>query len=194
MYECRHKNMKSATVFALFGIVLLLCSTCAVAQIDDVSPLAILQAPQVESEMLVLTDGRIVEGVITPRPDGYDVALKVGRMFVPSERVRFQASNRDEAYLKLRKSLPELTPNRHVELARWCERNGLYEQACRELLDALNLDPNREEAKRLLQVNLARIDQGKHETTDAGDGLSDAVSASGREFAWRLTFSAYCWR
>jgi hypothetical protein len=103
------------------------------------------------SRVIVMADGQVIQGQITPRPDGYDIALPVGRMFVPSERIRFEAANMDDAYLKMRDSYSELLPETHIGIARWCITHKLWSFARRELLDAIHLDPHREDASRLLQ-------------------------------------------
>jgi hypothetical protein len=108
--------------------------------------------------MLVLISGRVISGQITPRPDGYDVSLDAGRIFVPSRSIRFRATGIEDAYIKMRESLPERTPNEHIALARWCLTNKLNDKARRELLDALHLDPYRDDAKRMLN-SLVRSEQ-----------------------------------
>ncbi len=105
-----------------------------------------------EHTLLVLNSGRVVSGQLTPRTGGYDVQLPAGRMFVASEQVRFQARNMDDAYRLMRSSLRERTPNTHMELAKWCLANRMPEKARSEVLDALHLDPNRDEAKRMLEA------------------------------------------
>ena len=105
-----------------------------------------------EHTLLVLNSGRVVSGQLTPRTGGYDVQLPAGRMFVASEQVRFQARNMDDAYLRMRSSLRERTPNTHMELARWCLANRMPGKARSEVLDALHLDPYREDAKRMLET------------------------------------------
>ena len=104
-----------------------------------------------EQTLLVLSNGRVVGGQLTPRTGGYDVQLPAGRLFVPSEQVRFQARNMDDAYQRMRGSLPERTPNTHMELAKWCLVNAMPGKARSEILDALHLDPNRDDAKRMLE-------------------------------------------
>jgi len=102
--------------------------------------------------LLVLLDGQIKSGHVTPRPDGYDIQVPGGRMYINSDRVRFAAASLPEAYDLMRDSMAELTPVSHLELARWCLANKLHTQARREVLDALYLDPNRQDAKRMLQA------------------------------------------
>ena len=108
--------------------------------------------PGKEQSLLVLNSGRVVRGQLTPRTGGYDVQLPAGRMFVGSQQVRFQARNMDDAYQRMRSSLNEHTPNTHMELAKWCLVNKMPQKARSEVLDALHLDPNRDDAQRLLEA------------------------------------------
>lgn len=121
---------------------------CAAQQGTDVGQTS---AGSNKGQMLVLVDGQIVTGRFTPRPDGYDVQVPSGRMFIEASRVRFVARSMDDAYKRMRLSQTALTPESHMELARWCVTNKLPDYARREVLDALHLDPNRADAKRLLE-------------------------------------------
>ena len=124
--------------------------------------------------LLVLVDGQIISGHVTPRPDGYDIQVSAGRMFINSDRVRFAAANLPEAYDRMRDSIPEFTPANHLELARWCLGNKLYAQARREVLDALHLDPNRDDAKRMLRA-LEQVGE-QSQTAIKGTGLTEYPS------------------
>jgi hypothetical protein len=124
--------------------------------------------------LLVLVDGQIISGRVTPRPDGYDIQVAAGRMFINSDRVRFAAANLPDAYDRMRDSLPEFTPTNHLELARWCLGNKLHTQARREVLDALHLDPNRDDAKRMLRV-LEQVGEQSN-TAISGTGLTEYPS------------------
>ena len=126
------------------------------------------------SQLLVLVDGQIISGHVTPRPDGYDIQLPAGRMFINSDRVRFAAASLPDAYVRMRDSIPEFTPANHLELARWCLGNKLYSQARREVLDALHLDPNRDDAKRMLRA-LEQVGE-KSKTAINGSGLTEYPS------------------
>jgi hypothetical protein len=131
-------------------ILLLASGGGAAAQSDSIIAASAVNG-KIHEQFLVLTDGRIVSGKITPRPDGYDVEVAAGRMFINSDRVRFSADRLPDAYDRMRDSIPEFTPANHLELARWCLNNKLHSQARREVLDALFLDPNRDDAKRMLR-------------------------------------------
>ena len=124
--------------------------------------------------ILVLVDGRLLNGHCLPRPDGYDIQVPGGRMFVESQRVRFIAKSMEDAYQRMRDSYPLLTPEVHLELAQWCTRNKMPEQARREVLDALRLDPNRLDAKRMLETMVAISADPSGRTS--GSGLTEYPS------------------
>lgn len=122
--------------------------TGTAAQSEDLQ----LKSPDANDRlMLVLVSGRVIQGELTPRPGGYDVTLPAGRMFVPSRQIRFTATSMDDAYLGMRSSIAELTPEAHLALARWCLNNRLTSRARLEILDALKLDPYRDDARRMLE-------------------------------------------
>jgi len=158
-------------------VLMLLTASCqlVVAQSDSALPEHAV-ASQNSAKLLVLIDGRIVTGQITPRPDGYDVQVDGGRMYIDSNRVRFEANSMPDAYDRMRDSIPELTPANHLDLARWCLEYKLYTQAKREVLDALHLDPNREDAKRILRA-LEHIGE-ESKSNPMGSGLTEFPSLS----------------
>ena len=121
--------------------------------------------------LLVLADGKVMNGRFLPRPDGYEVEVQGGRMFIESERVRFIAKDLDDAHQRMRSSFSELTPQSHMELARWCLTNKRTDLARREVLDALHKDPNRVDAQRLLQ-SLVQQNEGASKTP-GGSGLTE---------------------
>ena len=124
--------------------------------------------------ILVLADGKVMNGRFLPRPDGYEVEVQGGRMFIESERVRFIARNFEDAHQRMRSSFTELTPQSHMELARWCLTNKREDLARREVLDALHKDPNRIDAQRLLQ-SLVKQNEGAPKSP-GGSGLTEFPS------------------
>jgi hypothetical protein len=158
-------------------VLMLLTASCQLVVAPSGSALAEHASPSRNSaKLLILVDGRVVTGQITPRPDGYDVQVDGGRMYIDSNRVRFEATSLPDAYDRMRESIPELTPTTHMELARWCLENKLHTQARREVLDALHLDPNREDAKRILRA-LEHVGE-RSTTVKAGTGLTEYPSLS----------------
>lgn len=142
--------MDGRCIILTFILACLACSPCD-AQ-DRNGPALMVTGPGNSAGILVLIDGKVLTGRFLPRPDGYDVQVAGGRLFVESERVRFVAKDLPDAYQRMRGSYAELTPEVHMEMARWCLTNKMTEQARREVLDALNLDPNRGEAQRMLEA------------------------------------------
>jgi hypothetical protein len=126
------------------------------------------------SGILVLADGKVLDGRFLPRPDGYEVEVQGGRMFIESARVRFIARDFEDAYQRMRASFSELTPQSHMELARWCLTNKRTDLARREVLDALHKDPNRIDAQRLLQSLVQQSEQAPK--SSGGSGLSEFPS------------------
>lgn len=135
----RSLSVISATVLAL-GI-------CSVAVPDELS----LRTTKTKNKLLVLNNGNVVGGQLTPRPGGFDVALNPGRMFIADSQIRFQANSMEDAYLKMRASIQDLTPANHIELSRWCSANKLPTFARKELLDALFLNPDHTTARLMLE-------------------------------------------
>lgn len=107
--------------------------------------------PSRKGEVLLLEDGQLIEFPFTTRDDGYDVRFPGGPQFIESSRVLCVASSRTAAWRHLRSTFPGFTPEIHMRLARWCLKHQLDDCAERELLDALNLDPNRGDAQSLLE-------------------------------------------
>ncbi|MCR9198083.1 MAG: hypothetical protein NXI04_05540 [Planctomycetaceae bacterium] len=130
----------------LFPLIASLQLICLTLRADE---LALRTQPK-SDQLLVLRSGRVIRGALTPRQQGYDIVQPGGRIFVGSEQVHFLADDIEQAWQKLRDSKQELTPDTHLELARWCLEQKLYGKAKQEILDALHLDPYRGDAKRML--------------------------------------------
>ena len=124
------------------------CGVSALAFAADAVPARPAVTPQ--TRLLVSTTGRVVEGHILPHAGGYMVEMQAGSLFMPFEHVRLSATSLPDAYKKLRNSMPELTANNHVSLAKWCISNRQFSAAKTELLDALEMEPNRSDARQML--------------------------------------------
>ncbi|MCH2203489.1 MAG: hypothetical protein MK102_16100 [Fuerstiella sp.] len=117
-------------------------------------------------QILVLKSGRVVKGNIRPRGTGYDIDQKNGQMFVGSEQVWLLADDLPQAHQTIRDSFAVLTPDIHMQIASWCSNHQLWGTARRELLDALHLDPYREDARRML-ARVVRLQNQTHESSPA---------------------------
>lgn len=102
--------------------------------------------------VIVLVDGRVVTGNITESPGGYFVEQADGaRVFQPYEVIRLTATSLREAYEKQRDALVRPSTADHIDLARWCYDNRLYDQANQQLISALRLEPERSDARDLVK-------------------------------------------
>lgn len=101
--------------------------------------------------ILVLHGGQLVRGKVSRSGTGYSVERGTGRMFVPAPQVRFQAKDLEDAYQQQRLALPPRDAAARVELAKWCVTVKLLPAARDELRAALELDPEQEEIRKLLQ-------------------------------------------
>lgn len=101
-------------------------------------------------KLLVLKDGRVLEGTIQGSFGGYSVGTATGSTIIPYDQVRTSAMSLDDAYRRMAVNFRDPTANDRVELARWCVQMGLLSPAREELLAALELEPDRGEARRLL--------------------------------------------
>ncbi len=131
--------------------ILLLIFILGLAVSVAAQPASAPARPSRGGDLLLLTDGQLLEFPFSVRDDGYEVRFPGGPQFIESSRVLCIAESRTEAWRHLRSTFSSFSPDIHLRLARWCLRNQLTDCAERELLDALNLDPNLADARKLLQ-------------------------------------------
>jgi hypothetical protein len=95
----------------------------------------------------------VVSGRILQTGNDYEVHGPQGsRAFYPGSHVKLHAASLIEAYRKLRdNALTQHSANAHILLAQWCLTNHLEGEARQELLDALKLEPDRDDARRMLR-------------------------------------------
>jgi hypothetical protein len=91
--------------------------------------------------VLVLRNGNVLRGAVRRLGDDYRIAVGDAELQVPTDQVEMFALTLNEAYEAKRRARAGLSADSHLELARWCLRHDLLNQAARELLDARMLDP-----------------------------------------------------
>jgi len=132
--------------------------------------------------ILVMRTGAVVHGKIARSGELYKIVSPYGQMHVPVELVKLRCANLDEAYAKLRETaLSHKSANAQITLARWCLTNHLDRQARQELREALVLEPDRADAKRLLRETEDSInskDNGGNATQLAAAGRGARTSIS----------------
>jgi hypothetical protein len=102
--------------------------------------------------ILVMRTGAVVAGKIIRSGNSYEVKGPYGQMQVPAELVKLRCADIHEAYTKLRETAKSRhSANAQTTLARWCLTHQLDDEARQELHEALLLEPDREDTKRLLR-------------------------------------------
>lgn len=144
------KRQRTATVRRMRLPVLLILSACFPLQGGERPS----RAPAVSAAartVLLLTNGRLVQGNIYRDANGYVVELPNGRMMIPARQVQLEAQSAHQAYVKLRDTIPPQALNQHLLLATWCVTNELYDEARREIETVLKVDPDHRTARRMLR-------------------------------------------
>jgi hypothetical protein len=102
------------------------------------------------ARILVLADGRVVDGTIRSDLNGYRVETPEANLFFSFEQIKLVARDRNEAYQKLCAMDPGNHLRRDLRLGRWCLENRLPREAAFHLRKVLEVDPVNKEAKSLL--------------------------------------------
>ncbi len=109
--------------------------------IDAWPALAAAAESGARERVLLLRDGRVFTGTVTPGKDFYRVQVAGGHLQVPTTDVDALCVDLNEAWVVRRKRLPANQGTAHLDLAKWCLRHGLYLQAEQELNEAARLEP-----------------------------------------------------
>jgi hypothetical protein len=107
-------------------------------------------APNPSHAVLLLTNGRLLEGVLSESDDTYFVHTKTGKMPMPKQRVEKVGRNIREIYEYMRERLPERDPDEQMRLAQWCLPRGMKTEAVEHLNQVLALSPNHPHAQAML--------------------------------------------
>ncbi|QDT37380.1 hypothetical protein [Stratiformator vulcanicus] len=113
---------------------------------DDFAPLGVTV-----DGVLLLKSERLIEGRLIAGHDSYEVIRPNGTMTVPRVNVYFAAATKHAVYQRLSREVQPETASRRAALARWCVKAELYGEAVIELRRALELEPHREDIKRMLE-------------------------------------------
>lgn len=93
--------------------------------------------------LLVLANGRMIEGLIAIEGEYYKVVLPKGKLQVRIDQVDFLCQSKEEAYVRrrARRITSTSTVDAHLEMARWCVQNELLAYAAAEITAAREVDP-----------------------------------------------------
>jgi len=131
-------------------------------------------APPTSGHVLVLENGRTLQGDIEREGSQYRVRRSIGETWVPGDKVIRLCANLEEAYDFLRRQANLRDPDERMRLARWCQEHELRDQAMQEVAAAVELRPHNAEYHRLLQ-SMERAAADKKE--DRGARIEDRQSA-----------------
>lgn len=98
-------------------------------------------APEPQDGVLVHRNGEVFRGKITRAGDRHIVALGGGQIIVKSSDVEACCATLDEAYRLRKQHHPADCAQDYLEMAQWCQRQGLLDAASQELVEAKLLDP-----------------------------------------------------
>jgi hypothetical protein len=101
-------------------------------------------------KVLVLKNGRVVQGSIRTDSRGYFVESPRSSLYFPFEHVKFVAVDLHAAYGKLCNSITDHTVRRDLLLGRWCLENDLRPEAAAHFRNVLKIDATNREAKQWL--------------------------------------------
>jgi hypothetical protein len=144
--------------------------------------------------VLALFDGRVVFGKVTDTPGGY-LLKRPGATdeMIPSFLVQTASDSLTGCYENLQAAINPTRPDDHMELANWCVRQRLLEEAKTEALAVLKLDPNRRDARDLLvKLEEATSPRPRNRESEAApartsDGFLDSAGRTTEGLSKELT-------
>jgi hypothetical protein len=107
-------------------------------------------APGGREGFLLLTDGRLIQGMISREGSIYVVKQRIGVMRFPKKLVEGSYDSLQDAYRHKLEQLPEDDPAERLKLARWCLNTHLTVEAKEQLLKVLEISPEHLQAQAML--------------------------------------------
>jgi hypothetical protein len=137
-------TMKIKIRIVLGGLVLMAAGVLLFAAGDST-------APTTTGHVLILENGRTLEGDIERQGSQYCVRRSIGETWVSADKVVKLCGNLEEAYKYLQKQANLRDPDERMRLAQWCQQHDLYDLAQAEISAAVELRPHNAEYRRLLE-------------------------------------------
>ncbi|HTU25465.1 MAG TPA: hypothetical protein VMF30_08715 [Pirellulales bacterium] len=127
--------------------------------------------------VLLLRNGEVIEGDITFAGDRYDVAVASGQMHIRRSEVQFVGDSILECYERRKAGISVDKVQDHLELAEWCLRHHLYQQAALALADAVATDSSHPRIGLLERRLKLELDQQASGGPHAKEGEPEPVSS-----------------
>lgn len=119
--------------WSLIWLSLVLAADAAVAQAPfQLSP---------QEGLLLLTNGQVLRGKVTPAGDHYFVEVPEGEIRLKTSEVEMFCRDLEEGYRRKRSAIIPGQIQDHLDLAGWCIRHSMIGYAAKELGSAVDLDP-----------------------------------------------------
>jgi hypothetical protein len=121
-----------------------------------IAPIARGQTAAESAGVLVLRNGNVLQGTVRRLGEHFQVEHAGAVLQVPGSQVEMACASLVEAYELRRQSRVGSSVDANFELARWCLKNNMIEQAAREVLDARIRDPGHPALPRMdMKIRLA---------------------------------------
>ena len=108
------------------------------------------QARETRERYVLLTDGKLIPGIVTETESECRIEQRVGTMHFPKKRVEGSFDSVREAYEYRLSQLPEGDSEERMKLAHWCLHLKLTDEAGELLKSVVVLNPKNEQAKAML--------------------------------------------
>jgi hypothetical protein len=132
----------------------------------------------VKERYLLLTDGRLIRGILSRDDTSFTITQKLGVIRFPKRQVERSFDTLEEAYQYKLARLPEDDPAERLRLARWCLNLHLTDEAKSQLEKVLEISPEHGPAKAML----AKISQPPSSRAPAGElKVDEGVQQAGAE-------------
>jgi hypothetical protein len=92
--------------------------------------------------VVLLQNGRVLQGHVEKLGECYRVAQADGEIRVRASEVQFVCRDLEEGYQRKRATLDPQDVSAHLQLAQWCQQQGLLRAAAEELDAASRIDPS----------------------------------------------------
>jgi len=106
-------------------------------------------SPSVE-RFLLLSNGQIVQGVVSDDKGQYQVVQRIGVLKFPKKRVEGVFGSVREIYQYKLEQLPERDSEERMKLAHWCLNHQMIPEAREQLTQVVALNPKNQQAQSML--------------------------------------------
>ena len=138
--------------------------------------------------VVVLRNGNVLAGAVRHAGPFYFIEQSGASLQVSAEQVEMACGSLAEAYELRRRDRVGASADAHLELARWCLRHSLLDQAAREVLDARTRDAGHPalasldaQIRQMLEIEASRRERAEQlpaAATPLADAANDAPASA----------------